>query len=294
MHMSGSAREVTKSYHASVLVQEETRLRARTSTAISRMRGDVKDLHAENLLRVSLVTQSAQLPEGSHPVRRLSLTRPDGVSLEVRPGSPMDNDSTYDAFLFVDQEYSLWSAPKVEGDETVRCVESTGGTSRQAQAYFKVPGLDRDKPLALEIEHAANPVERLAVEIYDLREPPVYRRLGLLSAEEVHGWRVDRFSIILDGRAEDSTQGLNEAATSAAAIAEDSTQGLNEAATSAAAIAEPRQSQTLNVELQPADGLGPVDSGSLGLRTVVREIDGNSLDFSAYDGFPYSAPDIRN
>ena len=39
IHMSGSTREVSKSYHASILEQEEARLRARTSMAVSRMRG---------------------------------------------------------------------------------------------------------------------------------------------------------------------------------------------------------------------------------------------------------------
>ena len=59
-----------------------------------------------------------------------------------------------------------------------------------------MPVLDRDKPLALEIEHAASSVERLAVEIYDSREPAGYIRLGLLSgAEGENVWHVDRFLI---------------------------------------------------------------------------------------------------
>ena len=197
MHMSGSTREVSKSYHASILEQEESRLRARTSMAISRMRGDTKNPDGHNLIQVRLVTESTRLPEGSHPIRRLSLATADGVSVEVRPGSAMDNDQCYDAYLFVDPEWALWSPPKNEAGEMVRCVENTGGKYPHAQVYFKVPLTDREAPLELEIEHAAATTERLAVEIYDSREPAGYRRIGLLS-EQGSSWRVDHFSIPLE------------------------------------------------------------------------------------------------
>jgi ABC-type polysaccharide/polyol phosphate transport system ATPase subunit len=198
IHMSGTAREVRKSYHASILEQEEARLRTRTSIAVSRMRRDAKDPGTDNFVQVRLVTEVARLPQGSHPIRRLSLTTPDGLRLEVKPGSPMDNDYGYDAYLFVDPEYALWSPPKMDAGEMVRCVENTGGKYLHAQAFFKVPVVHRDRPLALEIEHAAGTTERLAVEIYDSREPAGYKRLGLLSARENQGWRVDYFSIVLN------------------------------------------------------------------------------------------------
>ena len=51
------------------------------------------DPAGDNLVQVRLVTESTRPPEGSHAVRRLSLATADGMRLEVRPGSPMDNDS---------------------------------------------------------------------------------------------------------------------------------------------------------------------------------------------------------
>jgi hypothetical protein len=189
---------VRKSYHASVLEQEEARLRTRTSIAVSRMRRDAKDPDTDNVLQVRLVTEVPRAPQGSHPIRRLSLITADGLRLEVKPGSPMDNDYSYDAYLFIDPEYALWSPPKMEAGEMVRCVENTGGKYLHAQAFFRLPVVDRDRPLALEIEHAAGTTERLALEVYETREPAGYKRLGLLSAEQSKEWRVDCFSIVLN------------------------------------------------------------------------------------------------
>jgi hypothetical protein len=191
--------------------QEEARLRARTSIAVSRMRRDAET--SINDFQVRLVTATARLPEGSHAIRRLSLTTADGVRLEVRPGSPMDNDASYEAYLYIDPEYALWSLPKLEAGEMVRCVENTGGKFLHAQAFFKVPVLHRDQPLALEIEHAAGPTERLAVEIYDSGDPAGYRRLGLLSVQETEEWRVDHFSIVLNMLARQPTRSGDTAMT---------------------------------------------------------------------------------
>ena len=206
MHMSGSSREVSKSYHASIMEQEEARLRARTSIAVSRMRRDAKELGEDNSVQVRLVTEIPRLPQGSHPIRRLSLTTADGLRLEVRPGSPMDNDTNYDAYLFIDPEYTLWSPPKMELGERVRCVENTGGKYLHAQAFFKVPVLHRDRPLALEIEHASDSAERLAMEVYDSGEPAGYKRLGLLSVHDSQEWRVDHFSFVPDMLAKQPTR----------------------------------------------------------------------------------------
>ena len=100
----------------------------------------------------------------------------------------------------------------------VRCVENTGGRSLHAEAFFKVPVLHLDRPLDLEIEHAAASTERLAVEIYDSREPAGYRRLGLLSEQDGQSWRVDHFAIALDMLTAQSARSRGAASVEGASV----------------------------------------------------------------------------
>lgn len=195
IHMVGETLEVSKSYYASILEQEEARLRARTSQALARMRRDApSEVEQEQVLLMRLVSELGGPPTASHPIRRLSLTTADGAHVEVRPGLPMDNDANHNAYLLTDPEYMLWSPPRSHGGETVRFVEDTGGKYQHAPFSFRLRADLMLKPLAIEIEHDVAPGERLAVEVHDPAAPNAYRRLGLTTTEG-GGWRLESFAI---------------------------------------------------------------------------------------------------
>src|SRR5207302_255777 len=112
--MDGSTLEVSKRYYATILEQEEERLRARTSQVVSRLRrtGAETGNGAESeLYLLRFATLDGQPPQQKHPIRRIAIVLADGRSFEVCPGGAMDNDAEQTAYLVTDPEESLWSAP---------------------------------------------------------------------------------------------------------------------------------------------------------------------------------------
>ena len=194
IRMEGDTLDVSKGYYADVTAREEARLRAQTSAAVTRSRlrdGETQSSRVRPKLQCRLVTAEGHAPRASHPIRRVTLFTRDGRRLEVRPGTPSDNDFGQGAYIPTDSEL-LWSQPRTIAGEIVRCFEDTGSTERQASIRFLNPidlGSAADR---IEIEHAAAATEPVAIELY---EPSGYCRLGLLTPGEPQAWRSDVFAI---------------------------------------------------------------------------------------------------
>ncbi len=193
--MDGAPLEVTKAYYASVLAQEELRIRARNARLGRReagrlearqQAGDVKEL----LFR--LVTDHGGPPRESHPVARLAVSRGGRVLAEVLPGAPMDNNPDEAAYLLTDPRYMLWREPENVGGRWIRCFAATGG--KYAHAPF-VTQLPREAwqagGLELEIEHAAVPGDVVRVEVFDGQ---AYHLVGVLTPDTT-GWRTGRWPL---------------------------------------------------------------------------------------------------
>lgn len=194
--MSGDTFSVSKSYYASIMRQEEERLRARTSHAIARMRrrsGEVAaEPEAEQQLLFRLITQSGAEPALHHPIRRIALTVEGGATLELHPGKPMDNDETQTSFIMSDRQYVIWSAPVEALGETVRSVAPTGGEYNHAPFCFKIAASAAALAMELDVEYLPQAAEPISVEFYDGTE---YRRIGLLEPGVSESWAVRRFDI---------------------------------------------------------------------------------------------------
>ena len=189
-HMEGSTLDVSKSYYASILEQEEKRLRARTSRAVARQRGTAADAPDDISHQFRLVAADGSRLRGRHPVRRIALASENGVLVEIRPGEPMDNDSTQSAYLLTDPTCMLWGKPAELDGEIVRCVEDTGGTYAHAPICFRLEGGASQHGLKIVIEHAANATDSLAIEVL---EGETYRRLGVLQPAGGK-WRLEQFA----------------------------------------------------------------------------------------------------
>jgi lipopolysaccharide transport system ATP-binding protein len=183
--MDGSPLDVTKAYYASILQQEEVRLRARNARL---GRGQVKQLQTredtEHIKEVLLrfVTNSGAPPSQAHPIREITL-RCGAWSETISPGGPMDNDASQAAYLMTDPKYMLWSEPRLVDGQRVRCITATGGQYGHAPMVFGVPSAAWQGGEAIvEVEHAAVAGDTINVEYFDGQS---YQILGsLISSHE--------------------------------------------------------------------------------------------------------------
>lgn len=195
--MDGPPLEVTKAYYASIMAQEELRLRARNARAARARGGSLEapeQAQAANVreLLFRLVTADGRPPTESHPVRQLILHGPRGPLATVQPGGPMDNDPNDVAFLLTDPKFMLWREPEQTAEGFFRSFAATGGSYGHAPFVFHIRGEDwAAGGLELEIEHAAVPGDCVRIELLDGQ---VYRPIGTLAVNGP-GWRRQRWPL---------------------------------------------------------------------------------------------------
>lgn len=214
----GTPLEVTKSYYASILLQEERRLRARNDRRGGTAPGAAPPIE----LMGRLIIAGERLPRSSHPVRRLTLTDGADLKLTIEPGAPMDNDRGHPAYLMTDPAYMCWGEPRLLLDSRVRCLENTGGRYRHAPFVFMLPvGLGSVETLSLQVEHAAQTNEEVRVEIFDGQ---AYRLLGTLQPSPNH-WLAQAWTLPDDIGPQRMTRQPDAAAAAGAAIVREAAQG---------------------------------------------------------------------
>jgi len=165
---NGSPLDVTKAYYASILLQEEQRLRKRNERQLQSLVDQAPGQESAEGILGRLIVGDAQQPRLSHPVRRLVLRTKNDKDMVIEPGAPMDNVSTHPAYLMTDPLYMCWGEPKKFLENRVRCLENTGGRYGHAPFIFSLPAdIEPGDELTLQIEHAAQSGEEVRVEIYD-------------------------------------------------------------------------------------------------------------------------------
>ena len=190
MIADGTPLDITKAYYASIIEQEERRLRTRNA----RKGAKTPMLDAPTFVELigRLVTDNLTLPQRQHPVKSITLRNSAGFELTVEPGAPMDNDAAQSAFLYTDPQYMNWSIPCVVRGSRVRCFEDVGGQYLHAPFVFRVPGEHwQPDQLTLEIEHAASAGEAIAVQVY---ADDTYQTLGHLTPAD-NEWRREAWGI---------------------------------------------------------------------------------------------------
>jgi lipopolysaccharide transport system ATP-binding protein len=192
----GPPMEVTKAYYASILQQEEVRLKARNARLSRRQAGEIAREEREGMreLLMRFIPKPEGPPRESHPIRRLQLHGASGFSAELEPGAPMDNDGDQAAHLLADRQYMNWSDPKVVESARVRCVENVGGKYLHAPFVFAVPqDAWLDGRFRLGVEHAAKTGEEIAVEYF---HADAYHSIGRLEAGNGR-WRTQEFEFTM-------------------------------------------------------------------------------------------------
>ncbi|HUN80776.1 MAG TPA: ABC transporter ATP-binding protein, partial [Phycisphaerae bacterium] len=127
--MDGAPLDVTKAYYASILAQEEIRLRARNARLGRRQFSQLQTRESAEGIRevlLRLVPESGRLSR-SHPVARIILRNMTAFREEIVVGAPMDDDASQACYLMTDRKYMLWSEPLMAGPQRVRSVTDTGG-----------------------------------------------------------------------------------------------------------------------------------------------------------------------
>jgi lipopolysaccharide transport system ATP-binding protein len=215
--LDGTPIDVTKAYYASIVRQEELRLKARNARLSRRdMKAAAAREEAEHAKEVLLrfVTNHGQPPSECHAIKRIRLTCGADWREEIVPGAPMDNDASHAAYLMTDRKYMLWSEPEMVHGQRVRSVTATGGQYGHAPFVFVVPtsvweeatkasaeagqlrhegteARGHEGMAMLEIEHAKSPGDVIQVEEFTGEG---YRVLGVL--EESSGrWTSQRFGL---------------------------------------------------------------------------------------------------
>lgn len=213
VRMEGDTFSVSKSYYASILRQEEERLRARTTSAIARMRkasGEAIEAAGEvPQFLFRLVGASGEQLRFNHAIAQLTLRLPDGEQLSIATGSASDADATQTAYLMADPRYMLWMPPIVAGSKTARMIGPTGGSYGYAPFCFKLPKGRTYKDAELSIVHAAGvDGEAIAVDYYDGSE---FRRLGHLSPSAE--WTEETFPVLIEQPKKKKASGAGDAAS---------------------------------------------------------------------------------
>ena len=193
--MDGKPLEVTKAYYASILAQEELRLKARNARL---GRGQAKELQQKEEtqdvkeLLFRLVTTNSEPPSESHPIRKITLRRNDAIIESVRPGAPMDNDAEQSMYLMTDKTHMLWREPEVVSGQRFRCFAPTGGKYSHAPFVVGIAGeMWSSGRFDLEIEHSAVPGDNIRVEVFDGEH---YHPLGLLTTNKT-GWQTEKWPL---------------------------------------------------------------------------------------------------
>lgn len=194
----GSPLEVTKAYYASILLQEERRLKTRNTQIMRQqnkfnIQNDAQEEH--KLLGRLVVTRNIGLQQRVHPIRRLTLTDDDQLHLVLQLGAPMDNDRSQSTHILIDPHYTSWGEPRICFNNRVRCIENNGSEYDHAPFGFIVPDVQWEKGnLRLEIEHAVQSDEVVQVQVYSLEE---YHTIGTLLPSPdgwfVQSWKLPEF-----------------------------------------------------------------------------------------------------
>lgn len=214
VRMDDDARAVSKAYYASILEQEETRLRNETARLLARQ----KKVHA---IDSSTVYVQFRLPGNAHVnhfIRKVSVQMSDGKSSELTIGTSNDDDVRNPAFVVrATGEVNAWGAPSSHGGDFVRALDLTTGAQTAAICFQQLNGW-RDGPLTVQVEHLGEGTEKIHVELVAGEES---FHIGNLSPGTVGaGWQRDALTWAPGGKVADDvsaeqaiSQALEEAQT---------------------------------------------------------------------------------
>jgi lipopolysaccharide transport system ATP-binding protein len=137
IRMDDDARTVSKAYYASILEQEEARLRSETARLLARQ----KKVHA---IDNSTVYFQFRLPGNAHVnhfIRKVTVQTNDGKTWEIALGTTSDDDVRNPIFVVrATDEPNAWGPPSLHEGESVRALDLSTGAQTAA---ISLPGKNR-------------------------------------------------------------------------------------------------------------------------------------------------------
>lgn len=190
VHAEGAALEVSKAYYASVMKQEEERLRKETARILARQLQNRKSSVEVGTAFIQL--RAAGMESPAVPIRRVALVTDQSRRLEVLLGQPMDNDASQPAYALASvNDITAWSPTQSVSGELVRSLVPNEATSAGLVAFQDVADM-LEKPVMIEVEHGHLSDTNVRVEI--LLGPDKFD-VGTLTSREAADspWRTDQF-----------------------------------------------------------------------------------------------------
>jgi lipopolysaccharide transport system ATP-binding protein len=192
--MQGSTVEVSKAYYASIMEQEEARLRARTSKAVARLRNRAapssESWQGDHYL-FRFITADGVSPRRQHPVRRIALLGTTGTVAEAKVGAAMDNDPLQPIYVGTNMGVGAWSRPVLANGTSYRIVGADDQNATCPCFYVQIPADVVEQGGELVIEHSSSAEESIFIEIGGKSG---FVNLGALKASRT-GWQNDRFPL---------------------------------------------------------------------------------------------------
>lgn len=189
--MEGPTLDVSKAYYASIMAQEEARLRAETTKAIARMRR--REMAARDVVRHDLLLrfmhEREEIPSAPQFIRSIRFENLADESLTLLTGAPTDTDQNAESQVLDSQ--TLWGETQVIDGQPVRGLAPQDAPDRHAPFVFRVPEGFAPRGAKILVEHACTAADPIALDFY---AGGSYRRLGTLTPTD-GGWREDVFTL---------------------------------------------------------------------------------------------------
>lgn len=180
--MDSTPQNVAKAYYADTVRQEEMRL------TLHNKKYDGSREDKSDLLCFCFARADGRPFEATHRIHTIALDY-NNLHLEVRPGTPMDNDPSQPASVIVTDANAWGEAERCVGGY-FRDFSGQGGRAAQAAFQFVHPGLSSITDLRLTVHHTLCEAEQITVNLYDGQK---YVFVGKLSVGT--GEKTDTFNV---------------------------------------------------------------------------------------------------
>lgn len=188
VRMDDTARAVSKAYYASILDQEEVRLRNETARLLRRQRQvhtiDDTTLHVQFRL-----PGNARL---DHFVRHVSVQVGDQAPVELEVGKAGDEDVRNQAFVVsLATDPSAWGLPTLSGSARARALNLSNGSANASVCFNGLLNW-RDHLLKVTVDHHGKGQEKIHVDL--VAGEDVFHIGNLSEAGETEDWQHDTLS----------------------------------------------------------------------------------------------------
>ncbi|WP_019937290.1 ABC transporter ATP-binding protein [Bordetella sp. FB-8] len=185
IRMDDTARSISKAYYASILEQEEQRLRNQTARLLQRQR----QVHAIDGATIHVRFRLPAKAQLDHLIRKVSVEIAGQPPIALDVGKVGDEEVTNPAFLVnLATDPNAWGVPILHDSQRVRALNPSNGSSEAAICFNGLYGW-REHPLKLEVQHCGLGSEHIHVDLVSGKE--VFHLGNLSECVDTKTWLSD-------------------------------------------------------------------------------------------------------